>query len=286
MISAQGVPSDKTWEQAVLWLRSQPSQKKLVFDSYYDDPLFDAADRYWKGAEWKAIVPLLGSVIGHAADIGAGRGIASYALAKEGFKVVAVEPDDSRVVGSGAIRGLTALTALPISVAESFSESLPIESDTLDVVFARATLHHTRDLGQACREFFRVLKPGGRFVAVREHVISRHGHLEAFLNAHPLHHLYGGENAFLLNEYLEAFREAGFKVEAVLRPLTSTINFAPQTMDTLRSELVDRAAIVPGAASVLRTVLRSERRFSKVLSMLSHFDNRPGRLYSFVCSKP
>ena len=39
-----------------------------------------------------------------------------------------------------------------------------------DVVFARAVLHHTRDLELACREMFRVLRPGGIFVAAREHV--------------------------------------------------------------------------------------------------------------------
>ena len=43
---------------------------------------------------------------GQALDVGAGRGIASYALAREGFTVTVLEPDDSHLVGAGAIRSL------------------------------------------------------------------------------------------------------------------------------------------------------------------------------------
>ncbi len=34
-----------------------------------------------------------------------------------------------------------------------------------------------------CREFFRVLKPGGRLIAVREHVISSKNDLPVFLTS-------------------------------------------------------------------------------------------------------
>ena len=53
-------------------------------------------------------------------------------------------------------------------------------------------------------EMHRVLKPGGIFIAAREHVISKEADLEKFLEQHPLHHLYGGEHAFLLERYIEA----------------------------------------------------------------------------------
>ena len=79
---------------------------------------------------------------------------------------------------------------------EEFSEGLPFEDGAFDVVFARAVLHHTRDLNDACREMYRVLNPGGLFLGVREHVISREADLARFLEQHPLHRLYGGEHAF------------------------------------------------------------------------------------------
>src|SRR5882757_3969578 len=132
-----------SWEDAVSWLRSQPDQRQLVFDAYYDDPLISAAQRYHCSDEWQAIAGLLRGRTGKALDVGAGRGIASYALAREGFGVTSLEPDPSGIVGAAAIRKLAEDTRLPIEVVEEFSEHLPFDELTFDVVFARAVLHHT-----------------------------------------------------------------------------------------------------------------------------------------------
>src|SRR5260370_28682066 len=203
-------PEISTWENAVVWLRNQPSQRQLVLDAFYDDPLIAAAERYFCSDEWQAVSQLLQGRTGSALDVGAGRGIASYALAREGFAVKALEPDPSGVVGAAAIRKLAEDTKLSIEVVEEFSEHLPFDELTFDVVFARAVLHHTRDLDSACREMFRVLKPGGIFIAAREHVISKEADLGQFLDQHPLHHLYGGEHAFLLQRYIGALNGGGF----------------------------------------------------------------------------
>jgi 2-polyprenyl-3-methyl-5-hydroxy-6-metoxy-1,4-benzoquinol methylase len=215
------------WEEAVRWLRSQPDSRDLVLAAYYDDPLIGAAKRYWESLEWQGIRKLLGKTRGQVLDVGAGRGIASYALARDGFIVTALEPDESCLVGAGAIRSLAQESGLPITVVQEFSEKLPFDDCEFDIVFARAVLHHTKDLAAASGEFFRVLKPGGSLIAVREHVISRQKDLPVFLSHHPLHHLYGGESAFLLSEYTNALSHAGFKIESVIWPLESVINYAP-----------------------------------------------------------
>ena len=119
-----------TWEDAVVWLRNQPDQRQLVLDAFYDDPLIDAAERYFASAEWQAISKFLQDRTGKALDVGAGRGIASYALARSGFAVTALEPDPSAVVGTAAIRGLAAEARLPIEVVEEFSERLPFADGT------------------------------------------------------------------------------------------------------------------------------------------------------------
>lgn len=275
-----------TWEAAVAWLRQQPDQAQLVQDCYYDDPLAAAARRYWHSEEWVAIRALLGGRTGAALDVGAGRGIASYALAHEGFAVTALEPDPSALVGSGAIQALATESGLPIQVVQEFSERLPFADGAFDVVFARAVLHHSRDLKAACREFFRVLKPGGLLVAVREHVISRHADLPLFLEQHPLHRLYGGEHAYMLGEYVAALEDAGLGNPRVLSPWRSPVNFAPYTLETLQQELVRR---VPGGRSVLGRVLLRVLRWPGVWSVLrpalEAVDHRPGRLYSFVVER-
>src|ERR1700689_1894579 len=140
-----------TWEDAVVWLRSRPGQRQLVLDAFYDDPLIAAAERYHASGEWQAVSQLLQGKTGKALDVGAGRGIASYALARDGFDVTALEPDPSSIVGAAAIRALAAEARLSINVVEEFSERLPFADGAFDVVFARAVLHHTSDLDLACR---------------------------------------------------------------------------------------------------------------------------------------
>jgi SAM-dependent methyltransferase len=278
-------PHFGTWEASVTWLRDQPDRRQLVLDAFYDDPLTAAAQRYHSSDEWQAVSELLLGRSGAALDVGAGRGIASYALAREGFEVMALEPDPSGIVGAAAIRKLAADTALPITVVEEFSEHLPFNDCAFDVVFARAVLHHTRDLRDACREIFRVLKPGGIFIAAREHVITKVTDLDRFLDKHPLHRLYGGEHAFLLKSYVGALSDAGFSPIEVLPPLKSPINLFPHSVESLRNTLVEKISEKVPVKSLLRVTLGSDHIFRMILSLVQHFDNRPGRLYSFVGHK-
>jgi SAM-dependent methyltransferase len=275
-----------TWEGAVRSLLDQPGQRQLVLDCFYDLPRTAAAERYARSPEWQAALELLPARRGRALEVGAGHGIASCALARAGWNVTALEPDPSDLVGAGAIRSLAAGSGLDVRVVEGFGERLPFADGEFDFVLARQVLHHARDLPQLCREIGRVLAPAGRFLAMREHVISKRSDLPKFLAVHPLHHLYGGENAFLLEEYRQALLGAGLVIERQLAPFDSPINYAPYTRETLRDELVTRAGRVPGGAALLRGLLGSERGYDAFLRILSRIDRRPGRLYSFVCAKP
>ncbi|MET4519806.1 class I SAM-dependent methyltransferase [Bradyrhizobium sp. I1.7.5] len=273
-----------SWEEAVCWLRDQPEQQQLVLDAFYDDPLIAAAERYYGSPEWQEVSRLLSDKRGNALDVGAGRGIASYALARLGFKVTALEPDPSAIVGAAAIRRLSTESDLNIEVVEQFSEQLPFADTSFDVVFARAVLHHTRNLTNACREMHRVLKPGGLLIAAREHVITKDTDLPKFLALHPLHHLYGGENAFRLDCYLGALKEARFRSIEVLAPLKSPINLYPYTVDSIREELIAKCSRKVPFPTLIRAVT-PRKLIEVILSVGTHFDNRPGRLYSFVAYK-
>lgn len=267
--------SDKnlSWEDAVAWLKKQPDQEELVRACFYDDPLIDAARRYRESSEWQAVRHYLPRVTGHALDLGAGRGIASFALASDGWQVTALEPDPGSTVGANAIRALAQECGLPIRVEETWGEQLPFADATFDLVHARQVLHHARDLRLLCGEAARVLKKGGVFIATREHVISRREDLPTFLARHPLHELYGGENAYLLDEYRSALEAAGISLQAVLNPFQSDINLFPETKDGLKRRIARRLGL-PGLWVP-----------EWVLSWLGSRNNAPGRLYTFVGRK-
>lgn len=274
-----------SWEEAVRWLINQPDKQELVKDCYYDPSVQDAANRYWKSDEWQAVKTLLKMMPGKALDLGAGRGIASFALAKDGWQVQAIEPDSSDLVGAGAIELLARNNNLPINVTKEFGEEINCESASIDLVFARQVLHHANDLVQLCAELFRVLKPGGQFIAVRDHVVNSPADLQSFYDKHPLHNLYGGEHAYTEKEYVHAMKKAGFQVHIILRSFDSVINFAPYTGKTFRAALIAKLNNMP-IVGLLSVMLNNKWIYSVVLKLLSQFDNRPGRLYSFVCFKP
>ncbi len=264
-----------TWEEAVAWLRAQQDRQDLVRACFFDDPLPEAAARYHACTEWQAVRELLPSSPGSALDLGAGRGIASFALAKDGWRVTALEPNPSGLCGAGAIRSLAAQSGLPIQVVQEWGESLPFADAAFDMVHARQVLHHARDLRALCAEVARVLRPGGLLIATREHVVDSPADLPRFFDTHPLHKLYGGENAFSLEEYLGALRAAGLRVRQIFSPWESDINLFPETMKSLRSRLRKKLRLslpAPLADALLRW--KSKRM------------NTPGRLYTFVSEHP
>lgn len=273
-----------TWEAAVGWLLAQPEHRDLCRACYYDRPALAAAERFWASDEWRALRPFMPPDRGTALDMGAGMGVAAYALARDGWRTVALEPDPSDLVGAGAIRRLATDARLEIDVVQEWGESLPFGDETFDLVHARQVLHHARDLTQFCKELRRVLKPGGMLLATREHVISSSDQLPAFLAGHALHKYYGGENAFTLETYLAALKGAGLVIEHDLGPLASVINYAPFTEVSLADEIARRAGRVPGGALVARALLAAPWR-ARALSLLSRFDRRPGRLHTFVARR-
>lgn len=263
------------WEDAVKKLKNDPEKQDVVRDNYFDDPVLHAAQRFFESIEWTATSALLPQIKGRALDIGAGRGITSFALAKSGYAVDAAEPDPSDIVGAGAIRELARESGLPITVIEATGEKLPFETGIFDLVYCRQVLHHSVDLGDFCKEISRVMKGGATFIAVREHVISKPKDLEIFLRNHPLHRFYGGENAFLEKDYLKCFTNAGLKVEKILNSFSSDINLFPRTQKDLRDRIAQKLKL-PVSEFVPKIAF----------TILGRLDKTPGRLYSFVCKKP
>jgi hypothetical protein len=122
---------------------------------------------------------------------------------------------------------------------------------------------------------FRVLKPGGYFLAIREHVISQKSDLPQFLDAHPLHNLYGGENAFILKEYKNAITQSGFEKIRILAHYDSDINLFPETQADLKMRFSQKIKMkIP------------DWEWNLLLKLKNLINHEPGRLYTFIGYKP
>lgn len=216
-----------TMEEAVLHMRRDSRFSDLLRDAYLDADNRVAAERFSQSGEFDQVLHLIGERhTGTVLDLGAGTGLATFAFIGHGARLVYVlEPDASQVVGRGAIAAL--VTGQPVELLDASGESIPLPDRSVDVVYARQVLHHTRDLNQVLGECARVLVPGGVFLACREHVVDDEAQLRVFLQRHPMHQFTHGENAYSLPAYLDAIRHAGLNLQKAFGPWESIINAFP-----------------------------------------------------------
>src|SRR5438128_7630463 len=126
-----------TWEEAVQWYREQPDSAQAIRDNYFDLPVRAAAERYAASEEFREIQRLLGPGAGRAIlDVGAGNGVASYAFARAGWRVTALEPDPSGEVGADAIEQLANETGVNIRIVREVGEQLPFQDGEFAAIHA------------------------------------------------------------------------------------------------------------------------------------------------------
>ena len=278
-----------SWEASIRRLQDDPLRSDLVREGYYDRNVLEAAYRFQQSEEWAATRALLPAGVGVAVDMGAGRGMASYALAQAGWSVVAVEPDPGTTVGRAAIKNLRDTAKVDIRICDGTAEAIPIADASVDVVYARAVLHHTADMRRACREVARILKPGGVFMAVREHVVDQPADEAVFLAGHELHALYGGEHAWPLATYRAAIEQSGLRLRKVLGSHDSVINYAPYSRADHNAVVSARLIRLMGWRLTARVTDERRRVGRGILRLLERIasasDRRPGRLVSFLGEK-
>lgn len=271
-------------EQAVRLLRSDPKSEAVVRDSYLGPDIQSEAQRFAASAEFEEILNIVGrDQLAQAAllDLGSGIGIAAWAFARAGAKkIYAVEPDSSDEVGLGAIRRLCA--GLPVSAIAAFGENIPLADASVDIVYARQVLHHTRDLPRVLCECARVLRAGGLFIASREHVADDTAQLQEFLQNHPLHHLTGGENAYRKDQYESAITQS-LRLERSIGPWDSVINAFPAIRSDKELESFPRT-LLKQKFGVLGAIVS---QLPGIETIVWKHLNRPvpGRLYTFIAHK-
>lgn len=98
-----------------------------------------------------------------AADIGCRPGTAARRAARLGPSVVGIDPAP---VMLRLARFLTRRSTHAVRYAESSAEALPLPDSSISVVWSITSMHHWADLDTGLREARRVVKPGGRLVAI------------------------------------------------------------------------------------------------------------------------
>ena len=79
-------PEKMTTLEAVRGLRADPQSAAMLRDAYRGEDVCEAAERFRASAEFTEVCGQLDG--GKILDLGAGTGIASYALARSGARVV------------------------------------------------------------------------------------------------------------------------------------------------------------------------------------------------------
>lgn len=284
-----------TWHETIDYIRQQPEYADLVRLAYFDKDLILNIVRFGKSEEFQETLKLINKYVPEAKkilDIGAGNGISSINFALKGYEVTVLEPDPSDTVGANAIRTLQAEYKLDnLSVYERYAESTGLPANSFDIIYVRQAMHHAHDLKQFIAECARLLKPGGVLLTMRDHVVFNKKDKERFLETHPLHKFYGGENAFTSSEYKGAMLSAGLHVLEEMKYFDSVINHFP--MSTLDM------STMKAAEEKLRQELKSKigplaniKLFFRIYKYLKGFKNTwgdeskiPGRMYSFVSGK-
>ncbi len=138
-------------------------------------------------------------------DVGCGLG-RSLELLQQRFapqRIIGADID-SEMLDAASAR--VANSDLKVSFIQTTSSQLPIDEQTVDLVFCHQTFHHLVDQNAAIREFYRILKPGGLLLFAE----STHAFIHSWTIRHLFRHPMDMQKT--ANEYLSLIKEADFRV--------------------------------------------------------------------------
>jgi ubiquinone/menaquinone biosynthesis C-methylase UbiE len=278
--------SEDLYDKAVRWALDQPHLQELMRNTYVTYDTICDAHRFYRSKEFEETVKIL-SKLGKGpnqnyrlVDVGAGNGIASYAFAKLGYDVIAVDFSPSDIAGIEAAEKLQGLDGINFELKLGDITDIGFPEGQFDVIYGRQFFHHTKDLDGMLAYLAKLLKTGGILCAIREPVIGSEKQRERFLANHPLQHITQNEGAYYLKEYRNAFYESGLESCLELHPYTSIINTFPQDLDDVRQGISKR---LPG---LLRPVIRV-KKIDTLLRQLAvwYTAHKTDQLYSFFAKK-
>lgn len=141
------------------------------------------------------------------ADLGCGSGIFTERLRRAGYSAIGVDIS-RKLIELGRIKHPEA------ALVEGDAENLPFESGRLDGVLLSNLVHHFPDPSLLATEVHRILKPGGRFVAIDPNRLNPFMWLYRD-RASPFYSAIGvteNERPILARQAANVFRAQGFRV--------------------------------------------------------------------------
>lgn len=187
----------------------QDKQKEIdFFDRHAEADSYDVFTPDSNRRLIEAVVRLGGLKPGdRVADLGCGSGAFSEELRTIGYSVVGIDISPKLIaVGRAKYPGLELL--------EGDVEDLPFATGSLDGVLLSGLVHHFPDPSRCAAEVYRVLRPGGRFVAFDPNRINPFMWLYRDRSS-PFYSSVGvteNERPVLARQVASVFRAAGFDV--------------------------------------------------------------------------
>jgi len=171
-------------------------------------------------------------------DVGTGAGHTALTFAPHVAQVLATDLTGAMLNKTAELARQRGLTNVETRIADA--EALPFDQASFDLVTCRLAFHHFPDSHRACREFARVLKPGG-MLGFSDNFTVPDAAAAEYYNAYeklrdPSHHW-----VYPLPQLQAMLAEAGFQIIAV-RPLRKEFEFH-NWADRMRVSAEDKARL-------------------------------------------
>jgi len=217
------VEDPEKWEQLIRTeidrARADPAAYSMLESIYYEEDRARAFERFRQGAEFQRIQRLL-QLFGVTRDqriceIGGGAGWLAWALFMSGYRSIELlEPNPCFITGTGYLRSREDSSELRIC---NDIDAWYSEADSYDMILTHNCVHHFRGIAHAAASIRQKIRPGGRWLMLREWFADDALELYAQLRDHPYSQRYGVfEFPYPSSHYVESLELAGFELKAVI----------------------------------------------------------------------